>query len=48
MVDEHAPAAKQRSKRFDLQTELQRLQTSLDIDNYDLKPVPRPEEHDEE
>lgn len=47
MVDLHAPVAKQRAKRFDLNTELERLRAGVDIDSYEIKPVPRPPEEEE-
>ncbi|KFM23254.1 hypothetical protein F751_3445 [Auxenochlorella protothecoides] len=43
----HAPAAKQRSKKFDLHEEMDRLRANVDIDHYELKPVPRLPDEDE-
>lgn len=48
VLDEHAPAAKQRAKKFDLQSELKKLRSTVDIDHYELKPVPRYPENDAE
>lgn len=44
VVDERAPVAKQRAKKFDLQEELQRLKEHADLNSYENKPVPRPKD----
>lgn len=38
----YAPVAKQRAKAFDMADELARIRGSIDLDEYENKPVPRP------
>ncbi|KDD76186.1 hypothetical protein H632_c322p0 [Helicosporidium sp. ATCC 50920] len=45
-VSAHAPVSKQRAKAFDLASELERVQSSVDIDDYEYKSVPRPPEEE--
>lgn len=45
-VTDHAPAAKQRAKKFDINEELERLKAAQQTaaDGYENKPVPRPQD----